>query len=37
MDNDENYVLSLDGHSGFQSGDSINCLSYSREKGVYYH
>eukprot|EP00795_Rhopilema_esculentum_P000551 gene551-10237_t len=34
VDNDENYVLSLDGHSGFQSGDSINCLSYSREKDI---
>ena len=33
IDNDENYVLSLDSNTGFQHGESINCLAYSPQKG----
>ena len=33
LENDENYVLSLDSHSGFQSNECISCLAYSQEKG----
>jgi len=34
MESDENYVLSLDAQSTFQSNECISCLAYSREKGV---
>ncbi|XP_070580461.1 intraflagellar transport protein 140 homolog isoform X2 [Ptychodera flava] len=34
LERDDNYVLSLDGHQGFETGECINCLSYSSAKGV---
>ncbi|NWH59769.1 IF140 protein, partial [Geococcyx californianus] len=31
---DENYVLSLDVHFGFEAGECINCVSYCSAKGL---
>ncbi|XP_072916135.1 intraflagellar transport protein 140 homolog [Hemitrygon akajei] len=34
LDRDENYVLTLDEHLGFSTGESINCISYCENKGI---
>ncbi|NXO80980.1 IF140 protein, partial [Sitta europaea] len=34
LDQDENYVLSLDVQFGFEAGECINCVSYCSAKGV---
>ncbi|KAK3579473.1 hypothetical protein CHS0354_028282 [Potamilus streckersoni] len=34
IDNEDNYVLSLEGHSGYDPNENILCLAYSQAKGV---
>ncbi|RLV94083.1 hypothetical protein DV515_00013283, partial [Chloebia gouldiae] len=34
LDQDENYVLSLDTQFGFEGGECINCVSYCSAKGI---
>ncbi|XP_053814088.1 intraflagellar transport protein 140 homolog isoform X4 [Vidua chalybeata] len=34
LDQDENYVLSLDMQFGFEGGECINCVSYCSAKGI---
>ncbi|XP_066914160.1 intraflagellar transport protein 140 homolog isoform X1 [Clytia hemisphaerica] len=34
IDNDQNYILNLNGNSAFVNGETINCLSYNAKKGV---
>lgn len=34
LQNEENYILHLDGHSGYDQNESISCLAYSENKGT---
>ncbi|XP_077980431.1 intraflagellar transport protein 140 homolog [Glandiceps talaboti] len=34
LEKDDNYALTLDGHQGFETGECINCLTYSSAKGL---
>ncbi|KAM8960405.1 intraflagellar transport protein 140 homolog [Pelodytes ibericus] len=34
LERDDNYVLFLDEQLGFESGENINCVSYSKAKGI---
>ncbi|XP_078096576.1 intraflagellar transport protein 140 homolog isoform X2 [Mustelus asterias] len=34
LDKDENYTLTLDEQLGFSTGEIINCISYSENKGI---
>ena len=33
IDNEENYILTLDGHSGYDQHETITCIHYSEKKG----
>lgn len=33
LENEENYILHLDGHSGYDPNENITCLAYSEHKG----
>lgn len=35
MNVEENYVLSLDGHSGYDPNEGILCVAYCENKGVF--
>lgn len=35
LDNEENYILHIDGHSGYDPNEKITCLAYSEHKGKY--
>ncbi|MBN3275130.1 IF140 protein, partial [Polyodon spathula] len=34
LERDDNYVLSLDEHLGFEMGETLNCVSYCTAKGI---
>ncbi|MGH0149767.1 UNVERIFIED_CONTAM: hypothetical protein FKN15_049586 [Acipenser sinensis] len=34
LERDDNYVLSLDEHLGFEAGETLNCVSYCTVKGI---
>ncbi|MGH0139831.1 UNVERIFIED_CONTAM: hypothetical protein FKN15_009952 [Acipenser sinensis] len=34
LERDDNYVLSLDEHLGFETGETLNCISYCSAKGI---
>ncbi|XP_052768007.1 intraflagellar transport protein 140 homolog [Mya arenaria] len=34
LENEENYILHLDGHSGYDSNENITCLAFCDNKGV---
>ena len=36
LDNEENYILSLDGHSGYDPNENITCLAFSTSKGMFF-
>jgi hypothetical protein len=33
LENEENYILHLDGHSGYDPNENITCLAFSEKKG----
>jgi hypothetical protein len=33
LDNEDNYILSLDGHNSYDPNENVMCISYSAEKG----
>lgn len=33
LDNEENYILHLDGHTGYDPNEKITCLAYCEKKG----
>ena len=35
IDNEENYILTLEGHSGYDQHENITCIHYSEKKGLY--
>ena len=37
LDLDDNYVLSLDGHSSYDQNETIICLGFNAEKGRLFH
>ncbi|XP_052071458.1 intraflagellar transport protein 140 homolog isoform X2 [Mytilus californianus] len=34
LDNEDNYILSLDGHNSYDPNENVMCISYSQEKGM---
>ncbi|XP_060569057.1 intraflagellar transport protein 140 homolog [Ruditapes philippinarum] len=34
LENEENYILHLDGHSGYDPNENITCLAFSEKKGT---
>ena len=36
IDSGQNFVLTLNGQSGFERNETINCLSYNQKKGMKY-
>ena len=36
LDNEDNYILSLDGHNSYDPNENVMCISYSQEKGLLY-
>ena len=35
IDNDQNYILNLNGNSSFDNMETITCLNYNAKKGIY--
>ena len=33
LENEENYILTLDGHSGYDSNETITCIHFCEKKG----
>jgi len=34
LENEENYILHLDGHTGYDPNEKISCLAYCDKKGT---
>ena len=33
LENEENYILTLDGHSGYDQNETITCIHFCEKKG----